>query len=67
MTDKKENSDYINSPKHSNSLSVFLKDNPNGVKDKMICKLLDLSQSELDEIFKSAMTKLRQKIVNSNK
>jgi hypothetical protein len=67
VIDKKNDSDYINSPKYSNSLSLFLKDNPNGVKDKVICRLLDINQDQLEEIFKSAMNKLRQKIVSTDK
>jgi hypothetical protein len=67
VIDKKNDVDYINSPKYSNSLSLFLKDNPNGVKDKVICRLLDINQDQLEDIFKSAMSKLRQKIVNTNK
>jgi len=52
--------DYIHSPKHENSLRILLDQNPEGVNDAMICKVLCLTQKELDDIYESAILKLKE-------
>lgn len=51
--------DFINSPKHDNSLKEFLKQNPNGASDAVICKALCISQEEFDKLLNSAMIKMK--------
>lgn len=52
--------DYIHSPKHANSLQRFMNHYPDGAPDSVICKALGMSQSELDDAYKSAINKLRE-------
>jgi hypothetical protein len=52
--------DYINSPKYDNSLTKLLSCHPNGVSDHVICKVLCITQRELDNIYESAIMKLRE-------
>jgi hypothetical protein len=54
-----EDPDFILSNKYSNSLKKFLDQNPNGASDSTICRMLDISQEELDAIYASAMQKLK--------
>lgn len=54
--------DFINYSKHGNSLKNLLKEYPTGVSDSIICKILCLSQTELDQILKSAIIKLRESV-----
>jgi hypothetical protein len=51
--------DFVNSPKHNNSLAEVLNSYPEGVSDAMICKMLCISQEELICIYKCAILKLR--------
>jgi hypothetical protein len=55
--------DYICLPKYENSLKIFLSTHPNGTSDSMICKALCISQKELDELYQSAILKLKDGIV----
>ena len=52
-------SDFILSPKHGNSLKAFLTENPTGVADSTICRLLDLNIHELREVYAQALLKLK--------
>jgi hypothetical protein len=52
--------DFINSPKHDNSLKKFMDQNPDGASDSVICKALCMSQKELDETYQCAILKLRE-------
>ena len=52
-------SDYIQSPKHGNSLKAFLAEHPTGAADSAICRLLDLNIHELREIFNRALANLK--------
>lgn len=54
--------DYIMSKKHDNSLSALIKDYPNGVPDKVICKVLQISQEELDEIYNRAIINIKNQM-----
>jgi hypothetical protein len=51
--------DYIDSKKHNNSLQLLLEEHPTGVSDKIICKVLQISADELDEIYKTALAKFK--------
>ena len=53
-------SDYILSTKYNNSLKALLADNPNGVPDSAICRLLDISVHELRERFSQTLITLRE-------
>jgi hypothetical protein len=59
-----EDPDYIHSPKHDNSLRVFLTNHPDGAQDSVICKALCISQKELEHLYESAILKLRQGMGN---
>jgi hypothetical protein len=61
-----EDPDYINSAKHNNSLSELLKQNPNGVKDAVICRILCLTPEELQFIYNCAIMKLRTTLGETN-
>lgn len=54
--------DFINYSKYNNSLKCLLKEYPTGVSDSVICKVLCLSQTELDQMLKSAIMKLRESV-----
>lgn len=54
-----EDPDFILSKKHGNSLKRFLSENPSGASDSSICKMLDLTQEELETVYLSAIQKLR--------
>jgi len=55
--------DYIHAPKHSNSLREFLAYYPDGAPDSVICKALCITQQELEDLYNSAITKLKQGMV----
>ena len=59
--------DFIVSPKHGNSLKRLLSNNPNGISDGTICKVLKLSQEEVDKAYASAILKLRKVMGNDDK
>lgn len=52
--------DFINSPKHENSLKKFVELNPDGANDSVICKALCMTQKELEETYQCAILKLRE-------
>ena len=58
--------DFIHSVKHNNSLSELLKQNPNGVSDAVICRILCLTPEELQSLYNSAIMKLRTTLGESN-
>lgn len=63
LADKiKTEDDFINLPKYENSLKTLLKENPTGVSDSIICKALGITQSELDDLFKSAIIKFKESV-----
>ena len=51
--------DYINLPKYGYSLKKFLSNHPHGTTDSMICKALCISQKELEDLYRSAILKLK--------
>jgi len=52
--------DFINSPNHRNSLKVFVSKNPEGVSNDRIAKVLMISEEEVEEIYKTALNKIRK-------
>lgn len=52
--------DFINSPKHSYSLSQLEKANPNGVNDRFAASLLAISVEDFQALFQSAIEKYRR-------
>lgn len=66
MKDKKmikkrimEDGDFIYCPRLGNSLSKLIERYPDGIDDDRIEKVLLISKKELDEIYESAIKKLR--------
>lgn len=57
-----ENEDFINSPKHENSLLVFEKKHPEGAKDDTIAKALMISEEDLLSKFSNLIEKIRSKM-----
>ena len=55
-----EEADYIYCPRLSNSLEKFTNTYPDGVDNERICKVLLLEEEELEDIFNSAINKLRK-------
>lgn len=60
--------DYIHCPRLGNSLKKLLDvvENSSGIPDERICKVLLISQKELDSIYESAIKKLREYMLNGN-
>lgn len=66
MKDKKmikkkimEDEDFVYCPRLGNSLSKLIEKYPDGVDDERIQKILLLSEKEVNEIYESAIKKLR--------
>lgn len=57
-----EDEDFIHCPKMNNSIKEILKKNPDGLEDKKIADLLCMQIDEIEEIYQSAIKKLRQKL-----
>lgn len=55
--------DSINSPKHKNSLTEFLIENPEGVGEDKISRLLNLPKEKVEEILASALAKMKRKMI----
>ena len=58
--------DYIRSQKHGDSLQTFLDHYPDGAPDSIICKVLCITQKELDDIYASAIKKLQMGMENND-
>lgn len=54
--------DFIYCPRLGNSLKKLLEKNPDGVPDSRITKVLLISQKTLNNIYESAIKKLRSSI-----
>lgn len=54
--------DFICAPKYNNSISKLIDQNPNGVSDFTIRKVLMMSKEDLQRVYQSAMMKLRQSL-----
>lgn len=53
-------SDFIISEKHENSIIKLLYEYPEGVPDKIICKVLQISQEELQKHYKYAILHMKR-------
>ena len=66
MTEKKHKiynvKDYIDCPKAQNSISKLLEKYPDGVSDEIIAKALNISEEEVEEIYQSAIEKIKAKL-----
>jgi predicted transcriptional regulator len=62
-----EEDDYIYCPRLGNSLTKLLesKENVNGVSDDRICKVLLISQDELEKLYQQAIDKLKKMVGDS--
>lgn len=58
----KEEEDYIRCPKCSNSLTKFVAKNPEGVENKIIGRLLMLPEEKINEIYREAIKRLRDRM-----
>jgi len=69
MKDKKtlrkkiqEDPDFIYCPRLGNSLKKLVDNNPDGIDDERIEKVLLLSAKEVEDIYNSALEKLRRSL-----
>ena len=60
-----EESDFIKSYKHGNSLNKFLARNTKDLDDSAIAKLLMVDKKEVEEIYQKAIDFLRKAMVES--
>lgn len=58
----KEDDDFIYCPRLNNSLKSFLQTHPDGVDDERIAKVLLVDEEEIQDIFSSAIRKIREKL-----
>lgn len=58
--------DFVNSPKHNNSLQEIIDAYPNGTPNTIIKRVLCLTDEEFDEINMSILSKLKQVIGENN-
>ena len=54
-----EETDFCYCPRLSNSISNLIEKNPDGVSNERIAKVLLLTEGDVEEIFESALVKLR--------
>jgi hypothetical protein len=54
--------DYIECRKYKNSLRLFLEHHPDGVSFTVIARLLQLPISEVENIYNSAILKLKESL-----
>lgn len=54
--------DFIDYPKFKNSLSKLIEKNPDGVDTETIAKALNMSKEEVEEIYMSAIQKLKNNL-----
>ena len=52
--------DFIDCIRFKNSLNKILEKYPDGVSDDTICRVLDITQEELDTLFQNAIIQLRK-------
>lgn len=55
-----QDKDFINSNRYNNSLLSIVQEYPNGVPDRIICRVLKISQKKLDMLYKRAIIKIRK-------
>ena len=54
--------DFVVSKKHNNSLSRLLADYPDGVPDRVICKVLQILPEDLKKTYRCAIIALKASI-----
>ena len=59
-----EEEDYVRCPKFGNSLNKFLNKNSEGVDNKIIARLLLVSEEEVEQIYDEAVKLLREDMVD---
>ena len=52
--------DYIHCPRLKNSLTNMVNTNPEGVDNERIAKVLLITEEEVEELYQSALRKLRK-------
>jgi DNA-directed RNA polymerase specialized sigma subunit len=57
-----EEEDYIDCPKFNNSIRDLINQNPDGVNDELIAKVLNISVEDVEKIYQSAIKKLKNSI-----
>jgi len=57
-----EEEDFIKSPKFQNSLNKFMNENPDGVEESAIARLLLLSEEEVNKIYNESVAELKEKL-----
>lgn len=55
-----EEQDFVDSPRHDNSLSKFLSKKTDGVDEKTIAKLLHMSEEEVHDTMIKVVDKIRK-------
>lgn len=58
----KEEDDYVRCPKFNNSLSKFLSKNTKEVEDKVIAKLLMITEEKVRTLYKEAIEILKREM-----
>ena len=58
--------DFLVSEKHNNSLSKLLSENPDGVPDKVICRVLQITQKRLECLYDRTIFFIRKSINDNN-
>jgi len=56
--------DFVNSPRHGNSLKRVADDNPDGIEDHQAAKMLCCTEKEVKEMYGSAVEMIRSKIAS---
>jgi len=55
---KEEN--FIDYPKYKNSIEKLIEKHPDGVSDEVIAKVLNITKEEVEEIYNSAIEKIKK-------
>lgn len=58
----KTDRDFVIAPEHGNSLNKLLDDHPDGLTVSAICRALQITPDEYEELYASAMQKLRDRL-----
>ena len=58
-----EDKNYIVSKKYDNNITKLIEDNPNGVTDKVICRVLQISPEELEKTYNHAILSMRETLI----
>ncbi len=58
-----EDEDYIKAPKYGNSVAKFVAKNPDGADNKLIARVLLMTEDEVDKIVEEAVEMIRADMV----